>query len=49
MVRKHEHTLFQIRHPDGQQTHEKILNIAHYQGNKNQNLIEIPPHNAQSG
>ena len=28
--------LFQRRHIDGQQTHEKILNIIH-QGNANQN------------
>ena len=27
-------TLFQRKHPDGKQTHEKMLNITHHQGNK---------------
>ena len=26
-------------------THEKMFNITHYQGNTNQNHNEIPPHN----
>ena len=34
---------------DGQQTHEKILNIIHYQGNANQNQNEISPHTRQNG
>ena len=33
---------------NGQQTHEKILNIT-YQGNANQNYNEISPHNSQNG
>ena len=37
-------TLFQRRHPDGKQTHEKILNITHHQENTNQNHNEIPPY-----
>ena len=41
--------LFQRRHPDGQQTHEKMLNVTHHQGNVNQNHDEIPPHTSQSG
>ena len=36
-------------HPDDQQTHEKMLNIAYHQGNTNQNHIEIPAHTSQSG
>ena len=30
-------TFFQRRHTDGQQAHEKMLNITHHQGNANQN------------
>ena len=41
--------LLQRRYPDGQQTHEKMLNITHYQGNTNQNHNEIPPGTCQSG
>ena len=44
MGRRHEWTLFQRRHPDGQQTHETMLNITHHPGNTNQWLTEIPPH-----
>ena len=33
MGRRHEQTFFQRRHPNGQQTHEKVLNIAWHQGN----------------
>ena len=29
---------------NGQQTHEKMLNITHHQGNANQNHNEISPH-----
>ena len=28
--RRHEQTLFQRRHPDGKQTHEKMLTIIHH-------------------
>ena len=35
---------FQRRHIDGQQTHEKMLNIAYYQRNANRNYNEIIPH-----
>ena len=31
------------------QTHEKMLNITHYQRNANQNHYEIPFHNSQNG
>ena len=37
------------RHPDGQQAHEKMLNVASHQGNTNQNHTEIPPHTSQNG
>lgn len=42
------HTFFQRRFPDGQQTHEKMLNITH-QGNENQNHNEVSPHICQNG
>ena len=29
---------------NGQQVHEKVLNITNYQGDANQNHIEISPH-----
>ena len=31
------------------QTHEKMLNITHYQRNANQNHIEVPLHASQNG
>ena len=34
----------QRRHTDGQQTHEKMLNITHHQGNANQNYKKITSH-----
>ena len=34
---------------DGQQTHEKMLNIADYKRNANQNYHEISPHTNQIG
>ena len=49
MGRRHEYTLLKRKHPDGQQTHEKMLNITHHQGNTNQNHIEIPPQTGLSG
>ena len=42
-------TFLQRRHTDGQQTHEKMLNIAHYQRNVNQNYNEISAHTSQNG
>ena len=32
--------VFRRRHPDGQQTHEKMFNIAHHEGNTNPNYNE---------
>ena len=34
---------------DGQQPHEKMLNITNYQRNANQNYNEVPPHTSQNG
>ena len=42
-------TFLQGRHTDGQQTHEKMLNITHYQRNANQNHNEVPLHTSQNG
>ena len=39
----------QRRHTDGSQTHEKMLNITHYQRNANQNHNEVPSHAGQNG
>ena len=36
-------TFLQRRHTDGQQTHEKMLNITHCQRNANQSHNEVPP------
>ena len=41
MGRGHEQTFLQRRHPDGQQTHEKMLNTTNYQGNADPNLNEL--------
>ena len=34
---------------DGQETHENILNIAHYQRHENQNYNEVLSHIGQNG
>ena len=39
----------QRRHTDGKQTHEKMLNITHYQRNANKNHNEVPFHASQNG
>ena len=46
---RHKQTFLQRRHTDGYQTHEKILNIAHYKRNANQNYSEISPHTSHNG
>ena len=33
-----------LRHTDGHQVHEKVLNITNHQGSANQNHSEILPH-----
>ena len=40
-------TFLQRRHTDGLQTHEKMLNIAHYQRNANQNNNQITSHQSE--
>ena len=44
MDRGPEQTLFQRRHTDGQQAHEKMLNITNHQGNANENHNEMSPY-----
>ena len=47
--RRPEQTFFQREHADGQQAHEKMLNVANHQGNANQNHNQISPHTSQNG
>ena len=49
MGQRTKQTFLQRRHTDGSQTHEKMLNITHYQRNANQNHSEISPHTGQNG
>ena len=49
MGRRPKQTFLQRRHTDGQQTHEKMLNITNYQRNANQNHNEVSPHTSQNG
>ena len=49
MGQRTKQTFLQRRHTDGQQTHEKMLNITHYQRNANQNYNEVPSHDSQNG
>ena len=49
MGRIPKQTFLQRRHTDGQQTHEKMLNITNYQRNANQNYNEVSPHTGQNG
>ena len=42
------HFFFQKRHIDGQQEHEKMLNITYHQGNANQNHNKISPHTCRN-
>ena len=35
MDRRHEETFLQRTHPEGQQTHAKMLSVTHHQGNAN--------------
>ena len=41
--------ILQRRHKDGQQSHEKMLNIANYQRNENQNYNEVSTHTSENG
>ena len=49
MGKRPEETFLQRRYTDGQQTHEKMLSIADYKRNANQNYHEISPHTSQNG
>ena len=44
MGRGSEQTIFQKRHTDNQQVHEKVLNITNQQGKAYQNHQEISSH-----
>ena len=44
-----DQTFLQRRHTNGQQTHEKMLNITHYQRNAHENHNEVPFHTNQNG
>ena len=49
MGRISKQKFLQRRYPDDQQAHEKMLNIAFYFINENQNYNELPPHTNQNG
>ena len=49
MDRIDEQTLLQARHTNGQQTHEKMLNITCHLGKTNQNHTKIPPYASWNG
>ena len=49
MDRRYEETFLQRRHTNGQQTHEKVLNITHHPGDANQNHNEISPYTCENG
>ena len=42
-------TFLQRRHTDGQEAHEKMLNITNYQRDSNQNYSEVSLHTGQNG
>ena len=44
-----EWVFLQRRHTDGEQAHEKALDIINYQKNANQNYNEVSPHTSQNG
>ena len=49
MGRRPKQTFLQKRNADGQQAHEKMVNIDNHQGNVSQNHNEISSHTCQSG
>ena len=49
MSRRPKQRLLQRRCTDGQQVHEKMLNITNYEKNAIQNYNEMPPHTGQNG
>ena len=49
MGRRPKQTFLQRRCKNGQQAHEKMLNINNYQRNANENCNEVSPHTSQNG
>ena len=49
MGRRPKQTFLQKRNADGQQAHEKMVNIDNHQGNVSQNHNEISSHTYQNG
>ena len=53
MGRRSEHKnlkiLLQWIHTDGQEEHEKMLNVSNYISNTNQNYNDVSPHTGQNG
>ena len=49
MGRKSKQTFLQRRHTDGQEAHEKMLNVTNSQRNANQNYNEVSTHSGQNG
>ena len=47
MGRRSKQIFLQRRHTDGQEAHEKLLNITEYSRNANQNCNEISLHSGQ--
>ena len=49
MGRRTKQTFFQRESADGQEAHEKMLNITNQQGNTNQNYSEVSSYTCQNG
>ena len=49
IVRRLKKSFLQRNHTDGQQAHEKMLNITNCQRNANQNHNEVSPHTGHNG
>ena len=49
MGRRPKKTFLQRRYTDGQEAHEKTLNIVNYQGNANQSHKEALPYSSENG
>ena len=49
MGKRPKQIFLQRRHTDGQEAHGKMLDIANYQRNANQNYNEVSPHTSQNG
>ena len=49
MGRRRTQTFLQRKHTDGEETYEKMFNIANYQRNADQSYNETPRHTSQNG